>query len=498
VSELNPRAVTEPISQGLTAEGGPPSVRRLGLNTIAQAVGVVGGVVLGFATFLVVTRGLGPSAFGDLAASQVYLLIPVALADLGLSTSVLRDISVHPERTEFALRASLPFRAVVAAIALGAAVALSFVLPFSDGARLAIWVGAIGSLFTLLNLGLLPLLQAQLRMRTATIANLAGRMLTLLLTILAIATGHGFTSVVLAYVAGLVGTFVVDLVAVSRLISLRPIIALRYWWDLGRRSLTIGLALGLSLSYYRIDTVLVALVRGSREVGLYGAAFKFVELAEYLVATIGTSVFPSFTQMIASGDRRIRIAIERSIEVALAVGLPLILVMILMPRQLIELTAGPAYVSAAEALQVLAPYLALLFLSGLLTRVLGASYRDRFLLAVILVVLSLNVALNLLLLPVYGYKVAALISVASEAVVVAAALWLIYRSFGFVPATPYLGVIALAGGVMVAVFVALPGSPYVAAAVAAAAYALVLVAIPGTVRNVLQALLPRNRVEGEG
>jgi hypothetical protein len=108
------------------------------------------------------------------------------------------------------------------------------------------------------------------------------------------------------------------------------------------------------------------------------------------------------------------------------------------------------------------------------------------------------VTLNLLLLPVYGYKVAALISVISEAVVVAAAVWLIHKSFGFVPATPYLGVIALAGLVMVAVFVALPGSPYVAAAVAAAAYAGVLIAIPGTVRNVLQALLPRNRVEGEG
>jgi O-antigen/teichoic acid export membrane protein len=408
-----------------------------------------------------------------------------------LSTGVLRKISVQPERTEYALRASMPLRALVAAVALGAAVALSFVMPFSDRARLAVWIGAIGAFVTLLNLGLLPILQAQLRMHIATAASLTGRLLTLLLTILAVATGRGFTAVVLASVAGLIATFAVDLVAVSRLVSLRPVVDVEYWKELGRESTVIGLALGLSLSYYRIDTVLVALVRGSREVGLYGAAFKFVELAEYLVATIGVSIFPSLTRMIAGGDPRLRNAIQRSVEVATAVGLPLVLVMILMPRQIIELTAGPDFVAAAGALRLLAPYLALLFLSGILIRVLGASHRDRLLLVVTVVVLTVNIALNLLLLPIYGYKVAAVTSVVSEAIVVAVAVFVVRRSFGFFPVSRYLAVVALSGAVMVGVFVALPGSRYVAAVVSTVVYTVIVVAMPGTLRDVFRAFLPR-------
>jgi O-antigen/teichoic acid export membrane protein len=482
----------------VTASGGGaplPSIRRLGLNTIAQLAGVLGGTLIGFATFVVVTRGLGPSAFGDLVASQIYLLVPIALTDLGLSTTVLREVSVHPERMERAIGVALPLRALVAALALGAAVALSLVMPFSDRARLAIWIGAIGSFFTLLGLALMPVLQAQLRMGAATVANLVGRLLTLGLVIAAIAADRGFTSVVLAYVAGAAATLVLCLVAVSRLVKIRPVVAYGESRALVQGSVTIGLALGLSLSYYRIDTVLVALVRGSREVGLYGAAFKFVELAEYLVSTIGISVFPSFTRMIAERDARIRGAVQRSVEVGLAAGLPLILGMILMPEEIIELMAGEDFVAAADALQLLAPYLGLLVMSGLLVRVLGASHRDRYLLGLAVAVLAVNVTLNLVLLPVYGFEVAAVVSVLSEAIVVAAAAWLVHRSLGFLPASRYVLSIAAAGVVMVLVFLALPGNRYVAGVVAAGAYTAVLVAIPGTVRRAVQSLLPGHRVE---
>lgn len=471
------------------------TVRRLGLNTIAQVIGVLAGTLLGFATFLVVTRGLGPSAFGDLVASQIYLLIPVALADLGLSTSVVREISVHPERSEHALRASLPLRALVAAVALGAAVGISFVLPFSDRARLAIWVGSIGSFFTLLNLGLVPLFQVRLRMHVVTVAALIGRTLTFGVTAAAIASDRGFTSVVLASVLGLFATFVVDLVVIARSISLRPIVDGAYWKELARDSVVIGSALATMLSYYRIDTVLVALVRGSREVGLYGAAFKFVEIAEYLIATIGTSVFPSFTRLAAAGDVRIRSAVQRSVEVATAVGLPLTLLLMLMPREIIELAAGPRFAPAAEALRLLAPYLLLLSVSGLLLRVLGAAHRDRYLLGLALTVLILNVGLNLALLPSYGYKVAAVTSTLSEAVVVVAATYVVRRRFHFLPYTSYLGVLAAAGAVMVGVFFVFPGNRYLAACVATAVYAATLIVVPGAVRDVFRALAHR-RVAG--
>jgi O-antigen/teichoic acid export membrane protein len=166
-----------------------------------------------------------------------------------------------------------------------------------------------------------------------------------------------------------------------------------------------------------------------------------------------------------------------------------------MPEEIIELTAGSEFVVAADALRLLAPYLALLAMSGLLVRVVGASHRDRFLLGLTLVVLTLNVALNLVLLPVYGYEVAALVSVLSEAIVVAGAGWLVWTTLGFLPLSRYILSIAAAGLLMALVFVVLPGNRYVAGVVSVIAYAAMLVAVPGTVRRVVQSLLPGNRAE---
>ena len=468
-------------------------VRRLGLNTMAQAVGLGAGTLIGFATFVVVTRALGPAAFGDLATSQIYLLVPVALADLGLAVGVLREISIAPERAEAALRASLPLRALLSAVAVGIAAALALVLPFSDRAREAIWIGTIGAFLTLLNLGLLPFLQATLRMHVVMAANLTGRLLTLGLTVAAVESGRGFTAVVVASVVGLAATFLVDAVAVSRHLTLRPVVDVEYWRSLIQGSAAIGVAGGLFQSYTRIDTVLVALVRGSREVGFYGAAFKLVEIADFFIASIGTSVFPSFTRLIAERDPRIRDAVRRSVDVVAAVGAPIVLLMLLMPRQIIELTAGAEFAAAAPVLRLLAPYLALLFMSGMLLRLLGAAHQDRLLLRVAIVVLVLNVALNLALLPIYGYRVAALTSLASELVVVGTTLLAVRRALGFLPDVRYLRVVAVASGVMVGVFMALSGSPWLAAAVSVAAYVTIVSVVPGTVRDVLTALLPRRR-----
>ena len=51
---------------------------------------------VGFLTFVAVTRGLGSDGFGTLTTALVFLIIPVVLADVGLSTALLREISADP------------------------------------------------------------------------------------------------------------------------------------------------------------------------------------------------------------------------------------------------------------------------------------------------------------------------------------------------------------------------------------------------------------------
>lgn len=470
---------------------GAAYVRRLGVNTLAQTAGLVGGTILGFASFVAVTRGLGPQAFGDLTAATVFLLFPIALADVGLATGVLREMSAAPERADYVLRASVPLRFLISVGVLLLALAASLALPFADRAQTAIWIGSIGSFFTLLTLSLQPLFQARLRMHVPVGATLVGRTLTLVLILAAFAAERGFTAVVLAYVVGAAATFVIVLAVAARQVSLRPLIVPDQWAKLLRGSLAIGIATGLFLSYYRIDTVLVALFRDSREVGLYGAAFRFVEFAELLVSAIGVSIFPGFARLIATGDARIGEALQRTFDAVLAVAAPILLALLLVAEELISATAGEEFAEADAALRLLVPYLALLFFTGALIRIVAALHVDRYVLGVAVAVLVLNVALNIALLPRYGYKVAALTSTASEVCVAIALAAVTWRRLAFVPRLNYVWIVGLGAAVMVASYWLLPLPPLVAVALASLAYAAIVVLLPGTARDVVTALVRR-------
>jgi O-antigen/teichoic acid export membrane protein len=483
-------AVSTTPEGALASPEGIAFVRRLGTNTIAQMVGLAGGTALGFLNFLAVTRGLGPDAFGDLTAATIFLLFPVALADLGLATGVLREISISPDRAEYVIRASLPLRAVLGAPVLFAALALSVVLPYTDRAQSAIWLSAIGTFVTFLALGLNPLFQARLQMHVPVAATLAGRALTLVLIVLALATGHGFREVVLAYVAGAIASAMIVFVVAARSITVRPLFAADYWPALLRGSLVIGIATGVFISYYRIDAVLVALLRDSREAGLYGAAFKFVEIAEVVVAAVGITVFPSLARLIATEDARIGRAIQRSVDVVLAVGVPVLVGILFAADDLVVVTAGEDFAPAADALRLLVPYLALLFADAILIRVATALHADKLILGIALAVLVLNVALNLLLIPLYGYKAAALTSAASEACVAAALFGIARRWLAFRVRLQYVWVVGVAAAAMAGIAWLLPLRPLLAAAIGGFAYGLVVLALPGTVRDVATAFAP--------
>lgn len=464
-------------------------VVRLATNALIQAGGSGLASLIGLFTFVAVTRGLGPEAFGDFATAMAFLFVPIVLADIGIASAVLRDISASPERTDRVISAALPLRALIASGTVGLALAVGMAIPFSGQTKTAILIGSFGSLLHLMTLSLLPPIQAQLKLHWAVVANLTGRLVTLGVTLASLSAGFGFKSIVLAHVAGLGVTFLLHLAVVMRLVSLRPLVDTAYWKTLVRGALVLGLAVSLAQIYVRIDMLLLALLKPSAEVGVYGAAFKFVELAELIVAAISISAFPSLARFVATGDPRLHRLIQKSFDVLIAVAAPIALLMVALSTQIIHLTAGSEFSEAAVALELLAPYVLFSFINSLLIRVLLASNRDRTLLALAVSTLALNVALNLVFIPAYGFRAAAVISVVCEACMLVPAA-LAVRQQGALPSLRYARMVALAVGAMAAMLLVAPGPPLLVAPIAGAVYLAVLFAAPGTVRELVRSLFP--------
>jgi O-antigen/teichoic acid export membrane protein len=406
---------------------------------------------------------------------------------------VLRQISAKPEETDYAIRASFPLRTLVSALAIAVAVAIGLAAPFPHLTKVAIVISSIGSLFTLMTLSLVPVFQARLQMHWAVGSTIAGRLLTLALTVGALAAGFGFKAVVLAQVAGLALIFVLHVLIVRRHVSLRPIVDVAYWRGLVAGSFALGLAIALSQIYFRIDAVLLALLTNAYEVGLYGAAYKFLEISYFVVTAIVTSAFPPLARFVATGDPRARPLVQKAFDVLIAAAAPITVGLAIFATPIIVTTAGEEFREAADALRILSPYVLFSFVGGLFFHVLIVCGRDRVLLGSTLAILVANVALNLAFIPAYGFRAAAAISVITEAAVLVP-LALAVRRRGLAPGLRYAATVAGAAAVMALVGLAVPGPALVPMVACSLAYALVLLALPGTARDVVfRSLVPAAR-----
>ena len=160
-------------------------------------------------------------------------------------------------------------------------------------------------------------------------------------------------------------------------------------------------------------------------------------------------------------------------------------------RVIVSFTAGDRYAAGAVALKLLAPYLVATFLLTPALGLLMAHGAYRALLGLNVFMLALNVLLNVIFIPLYGYKAAAVTSVASEVASLALLTIAARRWAGFLPSLRGLPTVALGAGAMTAVILVAPG-PVLAVAVAAGlAYAAVVALVPGTVRNMIGELAGR-------
>ncbi|MDX6397421.1 MAG: hypothetical protein QOJ43_829 [Gaiellaceae bacterium] len=468
----------------VATEAAPATVLRLATNTIVQIGGSFAASLIGLLTFVAVTRGLGATDFGVLTTALVYLMIPVILADVGLATVVVREISARPEQTAPAMQAALPLRALVAAIAVGLTVAVGFAVPFSAETRDLIAIGALGSFLTLMTQGLSPVLQAQLKMHWSVLSTIVGRLVTFGVTVAVLAAGGGIATVMAATVAGSAITFALHLIVVARIVSLRPRFDFGYWRVLLRGSIAIGLALAVAQISFRVDVLLLAAIRDSAEVGLYGAAVKLIELSELVAAAIGISVFPLLARFFQVDRRRAETLFQRTFDLLIAAAAPLVMLMTFAATPVIVFISGNEYREAGDALRLLAPYVLLSFVTGLSWRTLVAFGEDSALLRLAIGILTINVVLNLIVIPEYGFRGAAATSVLSEIAAITASVLLLKRRHGLAPSLRYGLAVVPAAALMVVVLLAMPGPIVVRATVAGASYVAALLLLPGTVRGI--------------
>ena len=411
------------------------STRRLvASNTAVQVAGRGLMLAIGLVSIAVITRYLGPDDYGRYTLALTYMQLFAVLADVGLFTIVVRDISRDPSRTEELVGNTLTLRLVLSAVVIAVAAAISLLLPYDPDVRVAILLAGLPLLFGMLNSTFVTVLQSRLRMGRAVVGDVLGRAVALGAVALVAALDLGFYAVMGAAAAGALATAITTMLLTRALARVRFRAEPAVWRGLLRTALPLGLALAVNELYFRADTLIISLYEPYEQVGLYTLAYRMLELALVFGTVFLTTTFPLLSQAVANDEARARRTIQLSTDVFVVLGAPLVAGGLAVAPEVVELAAGEEFGDAATPLRILLAAGALAWVNGVFGYALIAKERQMSALWLNLSALVFNVGLNLLLVPRYGIVVAAAVTVASEMLILAGSYVLMRRYFGFFPA----------------------------------------------------------------
>ena len=403
--------------------------QRLASRTLRNSVLVVSArTVAKLAVFVVVVllwRHLGADNYGRFATMIVYVTLVGIVADLGLQTVFIRDVS--RDRSAFAryLGNLLSARLLLSLVALLVlAVALRLLSP-------SLYPYTLAAFALLLTTSYSSLLRAAFYIRGQlgyeAIAIVAEAIVLLALTVVAINQRATWDAFLWVYTVSYLFTCLF-VFAVLRW-RWHERIAIRLEPVFVRRLLTAGLPLALGFTittvYAQLDIVLLQLFKNFQMVGWYSAANKYVDAVAWIPQSAMGVVFPALSMLGASDRRRLAFAYDKSFKMLAIFGLPLAVGLGVLAPSIVHFTRG--FEQSIPALQILAPSVVLLFVNNAFIYTLTAINRQLDFTRLALFTLAVNLVLNLILIPIYGYLGAAAASTITEAALFAGGWWLLRR-----------------------------------------------------------------------
>ena len=170
--------------------------------------------------------------------------------------------------------------------------------------------------------------------------------------------------------------------------------------------------------YTNSDTTMLGLIRGDFEVGLYSTAVKIYQLVNTVIASVAWVVMPQLSAGFAEHDyKKVNLLLKYSLNFIIVLGMPCIIGVNVIGKQIISIIAGEQYLGATTALHILTCTLFFSLIGGWIGNmtILPAG-REKVCLFSCSISALVNIILNFFLIPYFGLNAAASTTAIAECV----------------------------------------------------------------------------------
>jgi O-antigen/teichoic acid export membrane protein len=437
-----------------------------------RIVAYSGAVLASVAAIPLMTRHLGKPNYGHYVTVTSLILIVLTISEGGLANLGVRELSTgaEAERRAF-MRSLIGLRIALSTVGGVGAILFAVLVGYPPVVLEGTAIAAVGLvLLTLQGTVALPL-STSLRLGWLAVLDFLGPLTTSLALIALVVLGASLLPFYGAAVLAGAVTLALTAYLVRNDVSLRPAFDPARWRALLRQSVVFAAATSLGSTYFQVVVVTMSLFATSSAVGIFGLAFRVLSVLNALPLLVIGSAFPILLRAARDDRERLRYALQRLFEGQLLLGGWLSLLVFATAPFVVRVLGGGSWSESTTVLEILGPGIIATYLSAVGMFALLSLRRYRELIAINATMILVAIGLCAALVPPYGAKGAAVVTLSLEVVLALGSIGTLW--IGHADLRPQLGAlarIALASAIGYAVVVAIPVAPLLAAVAGTAVY----------------------------
>jgi O-antigen/teichoic acid export membrane protein len=234
----------------------------------------------------------------------------------------------------------------------------------------------------------------------------------------------------------------------------------------------------LATAFWRIDVLILTAVVGAFGVGLYSAAYKYIDGLNVIPSYFTLAIFPVMSRFASDSPDTLLRTYKLALRLLTLIAIPVAVAVFFLAGPLILLLGGTDYIPGSVLLlQILVISVPIGFINSVTHYVLIAVGQQRFLTRAFIFGVAFNTVGNLVFIPQYGAPAAAVITILSEFALFFPFYYAVRKHVARLPWFELLWRQTLAGLLMIATFVLVgPFSLFLATLLAGGVYVLGLIA----------------------
>jgi len=398
-------------------------------NTSIHFLGKIISLLINIGFFAIAARYLGQVGFGKFTIVMAYLQTFSIFADWGLYMIFVQMLSIGKYSKSYLMSNFFTLRIIISILILGVGILISFLIPqYGDLIELGIAITAISFIFSSLVQLFTGFFQYKMKMGKVALAESLGKAALFGFVLLASQFDLGILFILTGVIIGSLVSFLILFFSIKKYINIKFAFNIELYKKVFQKTWPVGVSIILTTVYFKGDTIILSLFRPASEVGIYGAAYRVLEVLIMFPPIFMGLVLPHMSRMLAKKAlKKFKSIFQKSFDFFIALIIPLVVGTWYLADKIMVFVAGESFSAAGGPLKILIIATALIFLSSLGSYTIIALEKQKKMLKFYGLAVFLGISGYIALVPKFTYWGAAIVTVLVEAVVTIGALIVIWK-----------------------------------------------------------------------